>query len=123
MGLAFHAGPWDRLRGPLWSEMRPLWLRRLEIINCGVHSSEVGRAACHVPGAACLPLGSPPYPPVSWSLDCKVQPKKDRSPQCLQAHFLSSGPIQTSRLALLLAEQENPETLGDPRGVGKEAAV
>ena len=83
----------------------------LEIVNCGVHSSEVGRAGCHVPGAASLSLSSPPPPPpISWSLGCKVH-----SPQGLLAHFLSSGPAQTSRLALLLAEQ-NPETLGDPRG-------
>lgn len=103
--------------GPLWSEMRPLWLRRswksLTVVST---AQRWGGLPVAFLGAACLPLSSPPpYPPVSWSLDCKVQPEKVHSPQCLQAHFLSSGPIQTSRLALLLAEQ-NPETLEDPQG-------
>lgn len=102
--------------GRVWSEMRLLWLRRswksLTVVST---AQSWGGLPVTFQGAACLPLSSPPsHPPVSWSLDCKVQPEKVLSPQCLQAHFLSSGPVQTSRLALLLAEQ-NPETLGDPR--------
>ena len=38
----------------------------LEIINCGVHSPELGKATCHVPGSR-LPAselgGAPPPPP------------------------------------------------------------
>lgn len=89
----------------------------LEIVNHGVHSSEVGRAGCHVPGAACLSLSSPPSHPQSpgpWAAKSAL----------LRVSWPTSSHLALPRLhALPYSWQSRIQRPWETPEVGKEAAV
>ena len=83
----------------------------LEIINCGVHSPELGKATCHVPGSRLPASELPTLPPPSLLVPGLQSPARE-SP----LSSVSPGPLPliwpcpdfTPRLTLGRAESRDP---------------